>query len=663
MLWILCAGILCLTCSAVPAPNLIVKEKPKAKYENPCARVMNNTLRGILNNPNHRCFGNQTYREWMQFFDWAVWGWLSGDSEFRKDERLPGLVAEWMDHHLKVWRTPPSDPAKRAKWKPDTLDLWTYHVLAFPLAELKNAPDLAEKIGAERLRQYEKVIMDNLQGSKEAFRKRLKQEKGYLNLVHHTVPQMVAGYLLTGDRSWLEECEPAMQEQLRQMMPNGSFPYRLGIFGPNHYENDFGYYHAIDVRAAYLLLVTGNSKTAKEVLVRSVPYYPLNIEPGGHTNDGAAIWWKDQWRNWWPHHIAMVAAAAGDGENAAMAVRYGAMDYFDNVIGAHAFRMLAEKKIAEKKQRTGYLMNDPDIRGWRSRFPQPDGSTFSVTVTTSPNSYTKAGAMLVKDRSMTALHHARMSFRRRPIPGKAKMFDPDVFNVTSRNGVRGSAEFKIGNIAAIGIDDAIALCGETWKKSGQSLWDGRHRELWLVTPQGMAGLLVSTLEKERSGAEFAHEYKMIAKNVKWDNAAATLDNAAHLRIWKTNFPYQIHEKVRRYVYDSSPRRPDFQLVLSDRERSPEEKIQSGAPDAKTPAMKQYSAGSEYFSMASFTPAASQFKQISVISQKPVMAFLAVLPDGTRWLTAYNPAEKAAELNVEDNTFRIEAGKTFLKRMQ
>ena len=89
---------------------------------------------------------------------------------------------------------------------------------------------------------------------------------------------------------------------------------------------------------------------------------------------------------------------------------------------------------------------------------------------------------------------------------------------------------------------------------------------------------------------------MIAKNVKWDNAAATLDNAAHLRIWKTNFPYQIHEKVRRYVYDSSPRRPDFQLVLSDRERSPEEKIQSGAPDAKTPAMKQYSAGSEYSKM-------------------------------------------------------------------
>ena len=68
-------------------------------------------------------------------------------------------------------------------------------------------------------------------------------------------------------------------------------------------------------------------------------------------------------------------------------------------------------------------------------------------------------------------------------------------------------------------------------------------------------------------------------------------------------------------------------------------------------------------MASFTPAASQFKQISVISQKPVMAFLAVLPDGTRWLTAYNPTEKAAELNVEDNIFRIEAGKTFLKRMQ
>ena len=132
-------------------------------------------------------------------------------------------------------------------------------------------------------------------------------------------------------------------------------------------------------------------------------------------------------------------------------------------------------------------MNDPDIRGWRSRFPQPDGSTFSVTVTTAPSTYTNASAMLVKDRSMTALHHARMSFRRRPIPGKAKMFDPDVFNVTSRNGVRGSAEFKIGNIAAIGIDDAIALCGETWKKSGQSLWDGRHRELWLVTPPGHGG--------------------------------------------------------------------------------------------------------------------------------------------------------------------------------
>lgn len=157
-------------------------------------------------------------------------------------------------------------------------------------------------------------------------------------------------------------------------------------------------------------------------------------------------------------------------------------------------------------------MNDPDIRGWRSRFPQPDGSTFSVTVTTSPNSYTKAGAMLVKDRSMTALHHARMSFRRRPIPGKAKMFDPDVFNVTSRNGVRGSAEFKIGNIAAIGIDDAIALCGETWKKSGQSLWDGRHRELWLVTPRAWR-VSWSVLWKRREAARNLHMNINDRKNV------------------------------------------------------------------------------------------------------------------------------------------------------
>ena len=308
-------------------------------------------------------------------------------------------------------------------------------------------------------------------------------------------------------------------------------------------------------------------------------------------------------------------------------------------------------------------MNDPDIRGWRSRFPQPDGSTFSATITTSPNSYTKTSAMLTKNSNMTALHHARMSFRRRPIPGKAKMFDPDVFNVTCHNGVRGSAEFRIGNTAAIGINDAVALCGETWKKNGQSLWDGRHCELWLITPQGIAGFLVSILEKERSGAEFAHEYKMIAKDVKWENDAAALDNAAHLRIWKTSFPYQIREKVRRYVYDSSARRPDFQLVLSDRERSPEEKIQSGAPDAKTPALKPYPAGSEYFSLASFTPTASQFKQITLISQKPVMAFSATAPDGTKWLAVYNPTEKAAELNVEDNIFRIEAGKTFLKRMQ
>lgn len=659
---ILLAGMFCLASGASSPASLIFKEKPKEKYVNPCAEVMNNTLRGILNNPAYRCFGNDTYRSWRGFFDWAVWGYLSGDSELQGDERLPERIAEWMDWQLKSWKTPPEDPRKKANWKPDTLDLWTCHTLAFPLAELKSEPEFAAKIGTERLRAYERVIMDNLRGAREKFRSRLKENKNYLNMVHHTIPQMAAGYMLTGDRAYLDECEPALEEQLKQMMPNGSFPYRLKLYGPNHYETDFGYYHAVDVRAAYLLWVIGRSSRAKEMLKRSVPYYPLNIEPGGHTNDGAAIWWKDQWRNWWPHHIAMVAVAAEDGENAAMALHCGSMDYFDNVIGAHAFRLLAEKKIAFKPQRTGYFMADPDIRGWRSRFRMPDGSAFASTVTASPNSYTRTSAMLSNGRNMTALHHARMSFRRRPIPKKAMQFDPDVFNVTSRNGVRKSAESGIGNIAAIGIDDAVALRGETWRKNGQSLWDGRHRELWLIMPQGVAGLLVSSLDKSRSGAEFAHEYRMIARKAEWNRDSVLLDGTALFRVWQHDFPNRIQEKVRRFVYDPSGRRPDFQLTLSDRERAPEEKIQSGDSAVKSPAMKQYSAGTMFFSLASFTPSSAPFRQVTLISKMPVPAFLAVAPDGARWLAAYNPEDAAADLSFEGEKYHIEGGKTFLKRL-
>lgn len=592
------------------------------------------------------------WETWGGFFNAAIWGYLSPDSKFHGDERLIQMSQVWLDTLFKTLTTKPGDPKAAEKWQPNRLDTWSFQEYTMPLLEVEARPTLKEKLGAERINRLREIVLENvrLNTTPEAYNKLLEQAETYVNISTHPMAVYVHGWLLTGEVKYLQMAYRIIHILGRDQLPNGMFPYRYHVYGDKHCEYEMMYYHAMNLRGLYLYWWATGSKEAEAIFRKSIPYCPLNMEPPYFFNGGPDIWWKDQWRTFWPQHIAMVAAVTGDGENAAIANAMGrnniSHDRMDLTLGAHACQQMGLKRVAEKPQRTDYVIKDPDIRGVRLRFGR-----WSSTFTTGSFTYTRASAIEVKDdlKGYTALHLARPYVRVAPLE-TAYRTEPD-YGTLGREGATYSVA-KSGRIAVVATSYSPALTGATWQEN-QPIAPWRMSEVWLMTDRGMIGLIDSEALSDNKARELCHQFRFIipgnAEGQASDESTYTCGDL-RFRIWASDLDHTITERVRRYALGERDR-SDWQLCLSDTERSPENVAQDPPPTGQTkptlilPETHDYPKGYHRYSLVEISPTTTPgFESVKLSPGDNVLAFGLTL-GGKAYMAVYNPGDAEVKFKI------------------
>jgi len=623
-----------------------------------CDSFLGKALKGKL----RKSAAQTSWDQWGMFLDCAIWGYLSPDSAFHGEERLVEMSRQWLDTLFVRLQTKPEDPKSAAKWQPNRLGTWSFHHYTTPLLETEARPALKSRLGAERVDRFRDIVLENIERNTtpEKFDDLMGRAETYINIIMHPMAVYIHGWVLTGEQKYLQMANRIIRILGRDQLPSGMFPYRYRIYGERHSEYEAMYYHAINIRGLYLYWWATGSKEAEAIFRKSVPYYPLNLEPPHYFNDGPDIWWKDQWRTFWPHHVAMVAAVTGDGENTtianAMARDNVCHDRFDVVLGAHAFQQMALRDIAEQPVRNDYIIEDPDIRGVRLRFGR-----WSSTFTTGSFTYTRTSAMKVNedDSSFSALHMARPYVRVAPLE-IAHRTEPD-YGTLGREGADYS--LAIGErTAAVATSYQPALTSHTWRDD-QPIGPWQMNELWLMTDRGTVGLVNSQCLESTEARELCHMFRFIppARDI-WAeqvNDSTYACGELRFRVWQSDMPFVIEEHARRYALSTAPKgRRDWQLCLSDTDRSPEQIAQDPPgegqvmPARKLPDMRSYAKDYRRTSLVEVSPLTWQgFENVTSATQNDVLAFRVRNMRG-EYLAVYNCGEQAAEYECRGKPKRI-----------
>lgn len=603
-------------------------------------------LQQALNGTLQRTAAQSRWEDCGPFLSWAVWGYLSPDSKFRGDERLITMSQTWLDTLFAALTTRPADPRKAETWRPERLDTWNFADYTLPLLEIEARPELKAKIGIDRVANLRRIVLANIldNTTPEAFNKLMGDCETYINPILHPMAVYIHGWLLTGDPKYLKMSYRIIHTLGRDQLPNGMFPYRYQVYGEGHCEYEMMYYHAMNLRGLYLYWWATGSPSAEAIFRQSIPYYPLNLEWPGIFNGGPDIWWKDQWRTFWPHHLAMVAAVTGDGENAALAAemarRNTSMDRIDLFLGAHAYQQMALRKIAQTPVRDDFTILDPDIRGARLR-----SGRWSSTFTAGCFTYTRASAMAVADDlgSFSALHLARPYLRVWPLD-KPWRTEPD-YGTLGRYGARFSHR-QVGRDLVLGTVYSPVLTAATWQEQ-QPEAPFRMVEVWLMTERGLVGLIDSTVTAAISARELCHQFRfIIPKNADGERQADGAWHCGHLRfrVWATDFPHTVAERMRRYALAQTGFRPDWQLSLSDTDRSPENVAQEPTAEQqaglKLPELHDYVPGDHHFSLVEISPLSGPgFTAVEPLSAAGEIGFTATL-DAKTWRVTFDPTTQA-----------------------
>jgi len=601
----------------------------------------------------HTSLVRSKWIECDRFLNWAVWGYLSPDSDYRGDERLVAMSRAWLEALLQRLATKPEDSKKAKHWEPNRIsNSWSIQDYTIPALHMEAHPALADAIGRDLCDRYRQIVVGSIEDKTrpEQFNKLIEKADNYVNMATHPIALFVHGWLLTGEQKYLKMAHSIVAIMHRDQMPNGMYPYRTRMHGDRHIEFSTMYYRAIDTRALFMFWWASGSPMALECLQRGTPWYPLNLEPPYHFNDGPDVWWKDQWRTFWSMHVAMTAAATGDGENATIARKMAkdrvSVDQHDLVLGALAFQQMGKDQVASQPLRDDYVIHDPDIRGLRLR-DTPWSSTFSVGSFT----YTRASAMWVwpdQPKKYDALHMARPCVRVEPLE-RLSRYDHDY----SILGPVGAAfdHALLGDdttIAAAGTVYAPAFVAATWHDEvPEAPW--RMTELWLMTPDGLIGLIDSVATQQQELRELNHQFRFILAKPRDESAHAALEDQAWrfgeltFRVWKTNFKTRVLERVRRVALNPNDRR-DIQVSLTDQHRLPEQEAQAlttaqqeeARHADQLPVMHEVEKGFHRFSLVSVTPPGREtVREVQRLPHADLVGF-AVTIDNQRYNVWMNP---------------------------
>ena len=181
-------------------------------------------------------------------------------------------------------------------------------------------------------------------------------------------PNMDVHYILIMERAhelWKDPQYAKERDAFVKLLESAVYP--MGAFTYVNTQNECFVYHALDVLyAARYWKLSGDAKVL-ELLKKTAPYYPYNVEPAGMPEYYTDACWKHYWGGGDACGPSVIAALCNDPLNQRVAETCGAIWGYGR---GHTGAIAAEfwKPIASKPLPDNYTIYDGNVQGPRGRY-------------------------------------------------------------------------------------------------------------------------------------------------------------------------------------------------------------------------------------------------------------------------------------------------------
>ena len=439
----------------------------------------------------------------------------------------------------------------------------------------------------------------------------------YPNMDVHYMLMMELASQVLGEARYHEEAEKFLGFTGDCLYPDGGFTY-------HGHQNECYVYHQINVAHLWRYWQLAGNSTARELIERSVAYYPYAVEPGGVPEYHTDSFWKHTWSPVSAIGPEIVAGVTGDGQNKQVAnvtLRHTQPDTYYAIYAASAFR-----DIPARPQPDAFIRYDRNIEGPRGRFGRfswagttrdyGDGcqgkDTFvGCTLTSEEDVHYPLDAALQVATNQYRLHLDGQRWRACRYLSQAEQnavtIGADFSALTTR--------YRIQNVAWGG-------------KSTLTAWAGQQE--WLLTPGRLVGLLaIETLSEQQAYSIHGRLRLGMHKAFEQVNDAEFQYGGLRVRLHEHTYADVVTERSETFYRDEPDRFRSNEIVLRDAEG-----LKTGGKTLVT-----YPKGTRMFFIAEVFPnRADPARSVKRISTADGLAGVEVEADGFWRQVVHNPTE-------------------------
>jgi hypothetical protein len=380
----------------------------------------------------------------------------------------------------------------------------------------------------------------------------------YANMdVHYMLMLELAARIFDVER-YHQEAERFCQLTADQLYPDGAFAY-------HGFQNECYVYHQINVAHLVRYWQLTGSELAHETVVRSRPYYPYNVEPGGVPEYYTDCFWKHYWSGISSIGPDLVAGLTGCAHNRRIAqdeLRWETPNHYYAIYAAALYR----PEIEDQPLPDNHLIYDRNVEGPRGRFGRWSfAGTTRLFGDGSQGKDTFVGGMVVDEPTRrhplnAALQVVTSQYRLEPRTdgdGNCRRWrECRYLSQDERNAVTIGTDFAA-------LTTRYRIQNVAWGgKSTLTDWAGNQQ--WLLTPQRLVGVLeIEPLSDQQ--AYSIHGRIRFGMNKEFERRSATEFRYGSLvcRLHEHNYADAITERSETFYIDTPEKFRSREIVLRD----------------------------------------------------------------------------------------------------
>lgn len=448
----------------------------------------------------------------------------------------------------------------------------------------------------------------------------------YANMdVHYMLMLELAARMFHSPR-YHEEAERFLKLTADALYPDGAFSY-------HGFQNECFVYHQINVaHLARYWQLTG-SELARDTVVKSRPYYPCNVEPGGVPEYYTDCFWKHYWSGASPIGPEIVAGLTGCPQNRRIAkdeLRWEKPDSYYAIYAATLYR----PDIQDQPLPDNFLIYDRNVEGPRGRFGR-----WSFAGTTrffgagQQGKDTFVGGLVGDEPTRryplnAALQVVANQYRlepRQPDEGNCRRWrECRYLSQDERNAVTIAAGFAT-------LTTRYRIQNVAWGgKSTLTDWAGNQQ--WILTPNRLVGVLeIEPLSDQQAYSIHGRIRFGLEKQIERKDAASFQYGALICRLHEHNYADVVTEQSETFYIDKPEKYRSTEIVLRDKA--------SLETDEQKPLT--YAQGTRQFFTVEVLPDWSQpADSVRRIATPEGLRGLEVRADGRWLLLIHNPTDAA-----------------------